>query len=402
MASTPPLIPDNSNYNDNYSSTLQTNKIFCDMITDGTATLSSGTMSNITWTPIVGSDAITKSYITGTAPEGPLQSLQFNSNGVFGGSSNLIFNNNQLIATCEITDGTLTIVDNTIGSLVNPVSNQQIATKAYVDSFSNKIQVTEILTNAGVTYTSASVTGAVIVRNSTVVDTTVTDTMPTATSIINHLIDEDISVVIGTPFKFILMNTKYGTESNNFNILLNPGTGITFNPTGTVYIPQNYVLNSTLLIDNVGTPAITMNINSIGPGSNYVTKYFYDYGFGTSEPYKISNMLLFPMDENSNETVVNYTYTESDIKNSLIVRNPASNSSDIITNLTNVSSGSFVIQNISTNSITLQETGSWIFRITTASLIPTGYSIVIGPSQNGNFLYQYSGTDSFLTVIGVS
>ena len=206
----PPLIPETTNYSTNYTDKLKVQTIRVGSLTDGTATLSGGRLTGLL-DPIDSQDAANKSYadahITSYIPAPPVYSVQFSSTGptlgtyVFGGSTDLLFNNTTLTATNIRIGNTLSgllLSSGTIDNLDDPINNQDPATKNYVDNFF-LLNVVDISNSSGVTYTANEMVGSIINRSG--FTGTVTDTTATAGSIIT-----EISGSVNTSVNFYLKN----------------------------------------------------------------------------------------------------------------------------------------------------------------------------------------------------
>jgi hypothetical protein len=194
--SKPPLIQPSTTFDTNYSTllsvqTLRSSNIYT-LNDDGTqgATLSNQTLSGLTDTITDNSDAVNKLYVINSKkPSGPVNSVQYNSNGVFTGSSNFRFvgdfNTGVLTLTdTDITDGILNISKDKVTSLNNGYLGDQAITKGYEDLFSNYTNITTISNNAGITYNGTSIISGLILRSSNI---NATDTFADATSILLEL-----------------------------------------------------------------------------------------------------------------------------------------------------------------------------------------------------------------------
>lgn len=397
----PPLIPASTNFTTNYSNILQTEQVVVtDKLTDGTAILSGGTLTNL----VNGSenqDAINKSYISGTSfPGGAIDNIQFNDGGVFGGTNALSWNptgpSPTFTVSGKIQDSTGAFLSGGFASnLLVPINDQDIATKSYVDSFSNTTNSSSIALDTDTTYTAAQMFNGAIKRDTatSVFETTVNDTTATASQIIAYG-----NLGVGSVFRFILINdiidpvlyvppTVFNIASQ-FKINVLPGTGITFDIPNDPVLNRRYIMDCVAIVDNIGfgTESIRFIINSLADPAMLPTTFFVDpnitegsiyakpyvYSTKTEFPLKIQKNLLFPTSSAVN-TDVPYTYDVADMKNSIIIRNPGADSADTLFDSTvNFQMGStiFIIQNISSFTITLTPGVSWIGPVST----------VIGPN----------------------
>jgi hypothetical protein len=377
------LIPPSSNYNTNFSNFLQTDQVIVGSLTDGTAILSGGILSNLTNGPDP-QDAVNKSFVTGTAnPGGLVNNVQFNEGGTFGGTNAFTWSSPTLTVSGKIEDATGAYLSGGFASsLLGPVLPQDIATKGYVDSFGSTLTSTDILSNLGVQYTSSQMVGA-IRRDMATYTTglTVTDTTTDAADII---IDNGLG--LGSTFTFILTNDiTDGTlqfngsdfSADSFKVILNSGVGITFDPPGPHVFHRAYIMKARALVTNIGsgTEAIKIIIDSFGtPASlslvplftplNAVKEESTWYSIYDMQSYlgvKIQKNLLFPTSDTIVAGAPDYTYTIADIKNSVIIRNPLGIASDDFVPYTDGDIGStfLTIMNISVNDITLTADTTW-------------------------------------------
>ncbi len=271
MNTTPPqgpTIPSSSNFSSNFTRILKVTETIegnsfsspNPATPDTNTELSAGILSNLN-DPVLDSQGATYAYALahgGTAnPGGPINSVQYNNSGAFGGTSNLLFDNmtNTLTAN-KISNGTVTIASNTISGLTDPVSGQQAATKNYVDNYTS-LSVTTNNISGSTTYTSASIVNGIVYRDNQT-SSTIIDTLPTAAQIIT-----EADAIIGTTLTFGIRNTSSDYKSV---VTFATGTGIT------LVAPQNifagYEFNAFMIITNItpGFEAIT-----IYPISNAIT-----------------------------------------------------------------------------------------------------------------------------------
>lgn len=259
---------------------LQTTQIYATTIisnsfTDGIAKLEYGYLHNIV--PLTLHDAVNKlyvdNYISSTSlmnPNGPIQSIQYNNNGEFNGLSDFIINSNLLSG--KFSDGIATWNSNLIYNLEDPIEKSQIATKNYVDSFSN-IKITNIYDNNNMTYTANDCINGIINRYS--YENTLIDLTPSATDFINNMKMEQ------TKFSIKCISPT----STNTSIIIVPNLGIsiynTLSSTSTntsskqLYIElyTNYIINFTVLITSTSTISTDNNVNFLITSINYLQEY---------------------------------------------------------------------------------------------------------------------------------
>jgi len=263
-----PLIPSSTNFLSNFTRILKVSESL-----EGTlfsspnpttpninTELSGGILSNLN-NPILDSQGATYAYATmyGGAgnPGGPLKSIQFNNNNSFGGSNYLTFDKttNTLMAN-NISNGTVTIGSGTISGLSNPTTNQEAATKNYVDNYTS-LTITTNNTVGATTYLAADMINGIIYRN-TQTNGITTDILPTAAQIIAAS-----NASVGTTLFFSIKNIN----SDYANIItFIPGTGITVGNYQNIF--SGYQYNAIIIITSVtlGSEALT-----IYPTSNAIT-----------------------------------------------------------------------------------------------------------------------------------
>jgi len=372
----PPTIPPSTDYDSLSTNILKASKIQADLITDNYATLSGGTLTGIV-NPVDPQDAVPKSYVTGSIPGGPINSIQYNNNGVFDGSANLLYIGAyssgavSLGPTTTLSDNYLNITVNTINNVNEPVNDTDVATKQYIDLIKSFTTVNSISTIASTTYSSTSVISGIILRTNL---TTVSDLLPTASDIISQLTNYNV----GTGFKFQINNT--GTSV--INVL--PSTGITMSNAVSLY--PDYIMACTGVI--TGPSTVYLNVDNICWSVIYVSNFFNETGFTTYLPYKINGNIFIPGPTAYTEVTTNgYTYTLNDVNKGILTRKPTADSTDLMASFS--TNQSFVIQNVSAFTITIQSTG-WTFS-------PSG-SIVIAPNK---CLYCWIYQGNYLFIIGI-
>ena len=421
------IITPSTTYDDNYSNKTYASELIGESITDGVATFSGGTVINLV-TPTDPQDAVTKGIVDGlvnVAP--PVNSVQFN-NTVFAGSSNLTFIPNTLTVNGTIDDGSgISIVGGTISGLNNPVSGTQIATKNYVDSFNSLSTNTYLQADVPATYTAAEMINGIIFRNLatyTTFNVNLTDTTASAA----QLVAQVPTAQVGYAARFKVINdnpdangtTVEGRDS--FVLTINPGAGVTFYPTGSFNLRRGYALDAYIRFTNVITPAVTIIINRCTyngltlylmpdpASSTIVFSNVIDYLNYTS--MRLTGNMLWNTTDNV-VTTQNYSYTLTDLKNQLVIRNPSAIASDTLgSNLSpRYLNQIMTIQNISANSVSISgQTNIWTLTPSTI-VIPAGNQAVIGLNysnptiSNAGSYYNYGtynttgGTGSGLIIV---
>jgi hypothetical protein len=269
--------------------------------------LSGGILSNLN-DPILDHQGATLNYVqmnSGSGiPGGPLHSIQYNDNGVFGGNSELTYQTDTLLSN-YVSNGTVTIGSGTIDGLVDPINGQDAANKNYVDN--NVDLVVHVINTVGsVVYTGNQLVNGMVLRDTGMTGVTI-DTFPSAASIIAAG-----SLSLNSVAMIYIKNTS--TDLNNI-LQFAMGAGIT-SEGSTPNIYSGYQYTGLMLITNV-TPTLESislyNINNsvtdtIGNYISYgpITKTLrsYDYITTTNNP-----QLIF-----SNQIEV------TDIENKIILR----------------------------------------------------------------------------------
>lgn len=356
----PPLIPASVVYDTETTifkeseNVIIQNNIYCNNITiESTSNQIIGIQN-----PINNTDAVPLQYMNNIYPGPPIQSVQYNSNGAFAGSSALFFTgsyNNGTLITSNLVSGNIYIsgVSNIIVGLSNPTNSTDIATKGYVDNLL-QYNITNI-TTSNTTLSAASMVNGIILIGSTennisIATNNTYNNQSTTNSI--YITNSSISTTFGTFSTASL--TEFNTFSNglynctiqnlsDFNIYINPGLNVIMN---SMTIPGYYTAYMNILLTS---GAASIASKSINPTVTYLSNVLNSQGITTNVPYFVENNILIPFTD-TNISIVNYTYTSNDIYSGYIVRTPASNSLDIL----NISgSNNIYIKNSSTNIITI-------------------------------------------------
>ena len=305
--SAPPTVPPSTASDNNYSYKLNSIEIIAEELTDKTAIWSHGTVTNLN-EPIQPQDAATKKYVLNSSMSGgSLYDIQFNSDG-FAGSNNFTFVDPLLTVQGTISDLTnMSITGGLISGAINPVLSQQLATKAYVDSYSSQATYTVITSDTNVTYTAQQMLNGIINRDTETPNTfnvSLIDTTATA----DQLVAAVSGAKVGTYHRLRIINDKLGANGSTiigqdfFKLTVIPGTGVTFYPEtadgldNKVLIPRSYVMDAFIYFNNVIVPAVTIIISSISNpiGSNQ----FYANPFSTWQTYckiQLLNNYLTPI-----------------------------------------------------------------------------------------------------------
>lgn len=396
-----PVIPGSTNYDSNYSTVLKTSTVRTNSISDGVATLQGGYLTGLQL-PVSAQDAVPKSYIRGTVPGGLAKSIQYNNNGLFTGSNNLIYNGNPSIGTVVFsgifTDGILDINAGYINSIVETNGAASITSRRYVDFLKNRNYTSSLDVSSNRMYTAINVINGTLLRSTL---SNIIDTLPTAENIVKYINNiyqtvgtDGLMATAGLYYNFTLIN-----QSSTSTITLVSNTGTDIFTTDTVFsvrVPPSYILNATVYIKNTSIPEVIFYIDNINWSTVYLYNFFTNTGFDTFLPYKIGNNILVPGPSSyvpSTSTAASFSL--ADVNLGIITRDPSNPSQDFFNDLR--TSGSFVIQNISANLITINPlncVGSWIFN-------PTN-SVLIDSNQSTYLWLGYENSINYLNVLGIS
>jgi hypothetical protein len=379
MTSVPqgPLIPDSTNFAANYTRSLKCSSVMSDFITNGTISIMNGIITGIS-DPINGSDAANKQWSDAHMPGGiaalPLNSIQYSVMGQFTGSSSLTFVTNTsatvLISTDTLvigTDGNLEISNGTITGLIDPVNDDNVLNKQFLQNYYKTIVVSD--GSAGITYsTMANYNYYRSISAST------TDTTATATEIIAEL------AALGRSFAYFKVRN---TSTNYDNVLtITAGSGVIINPSGVNIFP-GYELNAVITDDGVIN---IIGLNFFESGTEFVIG---DRGLNLSAGItKITDQFSF----NTSITTLsskNVIYKPTTVQG-IIYRNFAGEKVDSFDTVSSFISGfaypnsvidyifstgavEVTIKNTSsTGAVTLVSSGSWTFDPVTIPIGKTG------------------------------
>lgn len=368
-----PTIPASTKFDTNFSRKLKTDETIFSTLSDGVATMVAGTITNLV-NGTDSQDAVNKAYVIGSSnPGGSINNIQFNDSGLFGGSNNLTYDSSTLTVNGTLTDGIASMSAGRVSNLVNPTDGQDIATKSYVDGFGGNSQLVNIVSDSNQTYTASQMVNSIIKRTqatSSLRDLSVTDTTASAADIVAASGSADTDFVL---INDIIAPTSLATGSlpDLFSITLLPGSGVTFEEnTPSILVSRSYILKAKLIIKNstLGSEEVTMLIESlynstlsvplmVPPNLSFPEPIFGGNTVSSNlVDVKINDNVLFPINTTSEITDIDYIYTSEDVKNSIIIRNPASESMDNIAVFYQTNEfyyAHIVIQNISSNTIML-------------------------------------------------
>lgn len=325
-------------YDNNYSTIMQCSKITSKSFTDGVATFSDGTVTNL-MPPVELSDAVTKGLVDGFASVGaPDKSVQLN-NISFGGSPNLTYDNiTQTLAlngVINISPST-SIIAGKISGLTAPTTGNSAVNKQYVDMFTSALNTSTISSDVGVTYTANAMLGGIITRDTAtqVYGVSVTDTTATAASLVAGI--PAASVGYSTSFRIISSNVKSDNAEgrDSFIVTLQPGAGVTILPNN-IQIRRTYILDATLIVTSLQPPGVTISVIKCGyddiiptfisGDSIYQVEILFAYSMYGS--IRFTNFLLWGIDS-SDRVNNNYSYTTEDVRKQMIIRSPSADATD--------------------------------------------------------------------------
>lgn len=394
--SLPPLIPEDTKYASNETKILKTVSLISDSTTDGIATLSGGTFSGLLY-PVNDADVATKQYVDdiiaslGSGAALPVTSVQYAiAGGNFGGDSTFTFASNTLTVDA-ITDGVATLNGGILSDLLDPVDEQDAATKKYVDSSSIIVQ-SSINLVSNTTYTATQMVGGLITRTGS--SNVLIDLTATAADLVATI----PSVKVGSKILFSVINRSTG------KIIIAPNLGVTIHnsPGGdlvsSIVLFENYQTNVELVVTNItsGSEAITMFVLNTGyldngditfTNSNFQTQFKNDYLF---QRLNIRNDYVFRFNGNNITSNTNYTYSIEDVLDGVARRGGSLTTNRVDTlpepsEFSAIANGiTFIIQNIDpTFYIRLNASSNWSSPTTIGGVSDS--TRIISPGKTGIF-----------------
>ncbi len=175
MSTFPPTIPASTESTVIVSEKLVSDIIIAETITDGIASLSGGYLSNLT-DAINSQDVARKSQVFAASnPGGIAGDVQYNDNSGFEGSNNFNFTAGTLTVKGPIEDQTGMTFNKSgiISNVTDPVGDDELATKSFVDALSATTNITNVTSDSNVSWTAESMFGVIIRNTSTPTGTTV-------------------------------------------------------------------------------------------------------------------------------------------------------------------------------------------------------------------------------------
>ncbi len=317
-----PLIPLSSNFSSNFTRILKVTETIegNSFSSPNSATpnintvLSGGTLSNLN-NPILDSQGATYAYALShggtTNPGGPVNAVQYNNSGAFGGTSNLLFDKltNTLTAN-KISNGTVTIASGTISGLTDPITGQQAATKNYVDN-STSLLITNNNISGSTTYSAVSIINGIIYRNNQT-SSTVTDILPTAAHIIAAA-----GADVGTVLTFGIRNTSSDYKSV---VTFTAGTGITISTQQNIF--SGYQYNAVIIVTNITLGSEALTIYLLGNAITNTLNWQQEIG-GLTTIVKVINVTDFmPIFNTPTNLTVVHKISAGDVQNKVIYLSP--------------------------------------------------------------------------------
>ncbi len=393
--------------------------------------LQDGLLSGLT-TPINDSDTANKNYIDtqyGNQIFNVEGTVQFRQGSSFSGSENLIFVNDAesgvgtLTIDGTIQSGTSTISGSKLYNIAEPITNDNPASKQYIDLLGTKY-VNSISVTTSTTYTAAQVVNGVIIRSGLGIPVNTSsgfsdisvrtiDLFPTAQQIFNRLQQLGIFPAISTTFSFNIINVA---TNSSVSLIIEP-----FNDTVT-FVPEIICINggSQLsargYITDINVPHVLLHLDSVNfvGTQEFVTPGLNDPGiaaiFNNDSGYSVKtfrtlNQMIKPMNPVEYPFGIFKVYTYDDLSRKLIIRG-----ADLTANITDTfetaekfldqdffigyKSGlgmEFALQNVSSSySVSLIPSTGWTFGNVSSITVGTGFTALMNVNVDG--------TNSALTV----
>lgn len=412
IISTPASIYPDVNNNTNSTRVMEVGSVYSNSITDGIATIEGGYVTGLV-EPTEDNQIATKYYVDNSSGEGsggaagPVNSVQYNSNGEFAGSANLMVDTTSETLTINgvLTNGTISLLGSQIEGLNDPTTPTQAATKHYADlNTGNMGNITvNLVQNVPYAYTAEQVYNNII--NLTFIPNNYTDIcpvddMPSAVDMQTFLGSE---FVIGKSWTTIFIMPMQGNQI--VSRLIGGGlTGTMFNPISYAYCGFPEALFATA---NFCITTIISTVTSVTSGSPqyycYVMNNFTDVttnaqitdqgiltpswsnlAFNVTTDLSGISSIAYPIPANpvmSSSTSITYTY--ANLAQFLIIREGLTSSitdtfvpaSTIAASTDFVMGGGtfrFFIQNPTAYSLTLAMATGWTLQTGSTSVIPAG------------------------------
>lgn len=255
-----PTIPSSTKFTSNrtrilkVTDTLETHELKSQnpLVPGSFVTMKDGYLSGLN-DPVLDHQGATYGYLlqhgSSGNPGDPLNSIQYNNGGMFTGSPTLLFNKDTSVLTANsIGVDSLKIASNTITGLVEPVSNDQAATKDYVNKLA-RTTITEIPTSGSVTYDASELIGGFIYRNNQS-SSKITDSLPSAAQII-----AETGGSVGNVYTIRIRNVSSNYDSI---VSFDVGSGITPSANYNIYAGYQYTGLLRITDASIGSEALTL------------------------------------------------------------------------------------------------------------------------------------------------
>jgi len=397
----PFIYPDVNNDN-NTTLTMEVGTLYSTIITDGIATIENGYISNLI-EPTEDNQIATKYYVDnssggGGTAGGPPGSIQYNSGGVFAGTSNLTFSSPTLNINGTLTNGTITISGSQITGLVDPTLDQEAATKNYVDQSLNKLGIVNITLEQKnmVTYTPSQIYNNIVnlTMNNNYLDTCPVDSLPTGTDMQTYLGTE---FTVGKTWTTIFRGPQ--TSQGMFvrfiggdSILGNPVSPITYLYCGfplPAFCVVNYsVITLTCVVTNTSTPNynayVTSNLVDITTETQITNQGILTPSIGSGSVLSTGSIIYPMLSSPQINSSSAQTYTYANLQKTLIIRTglTAPTSDTFVTASVMASNAAFTmgggtikfwVQNPTAHNLTLLQPTGWTLQSGNSAVIPAGY-----------------------------
>jgi hypothetical protein len=396
----------------NYTRILKNDEFIFNEITDGTATISATTISDVAY-PVNNSDIATRQYVLDQSSINIISpianSIQYNDGADgFASSANLTWSGTT--PALSITD-TFVVNDVTLnGQTITNFSNFYTSSSAVNKGYVPVITTSSLSNSANNTQLGFShIYNNILYRTSTATSGIVQDVLPASEDILDELNSLLVYPTTGYTFDF-----SYRFVGTGASILLFSSTGNTFEPKGNflnyygavdcLTVPINTTVDFKCITGSTNVTFCITNLQTIYANNEQQltniglrTNNFFSTSTGTKSAF-----IIYPLDKLDVESDSVYQYTFSELKQMLITRNMNNDVSDTFEDASIIvanddfglgyGSSKLVIQNISDYTLTLNVTGStgWTCSPASNPTIETG--------KNGLFYINYDSTCTLFTV----
>ncbi len=392
------------NNDTNFTNILKNNTIYVDILTDGTAEMTSNTITNLNY-PTNPTDIATKKYVLDQSSINIISpipySIQYNDgNNNFASSANLTFNS-QLNINDKFQINDILLTNNSINGLSNWYNNQSAINKTYLKSMSSS----EYINSSDSTQlTISNIYNNILYRTNNSTSSIIQDILPNSTTITTYITQN----ILPNTFNFVY---KY---KGNISTLLFAGYNNTFISQGNflnyftyvncLTVPQNTTIDFKCITSGTNVSFNVLNIQTIYTNNQeqITTTGLRTNKFISELTNTKSAFIIYPLVKTDIVSDSAYEYTFSNIKNILITRNMNNNVTDTFEEILvtepefelGTGYSKFTIQNISDYSLTLDIASS-----TNWAVSPAGNPVI--PSGKNGYFYVNYGSTCILYVIGI-